>query len=107
MDDILLYLILIVVSVLGTIITRVVVPYLKAKLNKEQMEFLESLIKKGLFAAEQVYNERGQGKTKKEYVYEYVREKVPNLSYSEFEIILEGTGKALNIFGNTNKENTV
>lgn len=98
MNDIILKIILSVISLIGLIITGVVVPYVKSKLNTEQLNSLQTWIEIAIYAAEQKFKEKSQGKEKKLYVYEYIKKQFPKLSYEDFEILLEGTGKALNIF---------
>lgn len=98
MNEPLLTIVLSIISLLGVVITSVVVPYVKSKLSNEQMTSLQTWIEIAIYAAEQLYKDKSQGKTKKEYVYEYVKEHFPNLTYKDFEVLLEGTGKALNIF---------
>lgn len=87
-----------IISILGVLITKVLIPYIKQKLTAEQLVTMQTLLEIAIYAAEQLYQDKSQGKTKKQYVYEYMKQRFPKLTYRDFEILLEGTGKALNIF---------
>ena len=48
--------ILAVITLIFALISRYVIPYAKSKLNKDQMELLQTFVKAGVYAAEQLYN---------------------------------------------------
>ena len=59
--------ILAIITLIGGLIARYVIPWLRNKLDDRKIETLISLINVGVYAAEQLYNS-DQGKEKKEYV---------------------------------------
>ena len=65
--------ILAVITLLFGIFMRYVIPGAKEKLNKDQLELLQIAVKTGVYAAEQLYNS-DQGKEKRQYVIDYLKE---------------------------------
>lgn len=77
-----------------------VIPILKGKLNSQQMETLYTIVTHGVHAAEQIYYSN-QGKEKKQYVLDYLREhgyKVDDEALEmEFKTLIEAAVKELRI----------
>ena len=67
--------ILALITLLGTIVTYVLVPYIKSKTTEKQRDNIYNLTLLAVKAAEQIYNSSGQGKFKKEYVVRYLNSK--------------------------------
>lgn len=65
--------ILAVITLIFGILMRYVIPTAKEKLNKEQLELLQIAVKTGVYAAEQLYTS-DQGKEKREYVINFLKE---------------------------------
>ena len=66
--------ILAVITLLFGLLMRYVIPSVKGKLNKDQLEMLQIVVKAGVYAAEQLYNS-DQGKEKRQYVIDYLAER--------------------------------
>lgn len=62
---------------------------LKSKFGASNYAYIEKQIKDAVLAAEQIFNENSQGKTKKEFVLNYLHKlKIP-LSDKEIDILIE------------------
>lgn len=96
MDEGLVKIILAVISLLGVIVTSVVVPYLKQKTTKEQRDNVKFWVKVAVTAAEQIYKEKGQGKFKKEYVVEFLNSKGIKITPKQLDILIEAAVFELN-----------
>lgn len=86
-----------VISILGAIITYMVVPYLKSKTSKEQRETIMFWVSVAVLAAEQIFNERGMGAEKKKFVVEFLVEKGIKVSLEELDVLIESAVKELNL----------
>ena len=86
-----------VISILGAIITYMVVPYLKSKTSKEQRETIMFWVSVAVSAAEQIFNERGMGAEKKKFVVEFLVEKGIKVSLEELDVLIESAVKELNL----------
>ena len=89
--------ILALIGLLGTIITYVAVPYFKAKTTKEQRDGMYFWVKTAVAAAEMIYNEKGKGLLKKEYVVAFLVERGINININELEVLIEAAVKELNL----------
>lgn len=65
--------ILAVITLLFGLLMRYVIPSAKEHMNKSQLELLQIAVKTGVYAAEQLYNS-DQGKEKREYVINFLKE---------------------------------
>ena len=86
-----------VISILGAIMTYMVVPYLKSKTSKEQRETIMFWVSVAVSAAEQIFNERGMGAEKKKFVVEFLVEKGIEVSLEELDVLIESEVKELNL----------
>ena len=86
-----------VISILGAIITYMVVPYLKSKTSKEQRETIMFWVSVAVSAAEQIFNERGMGEEKKKFVVGFLVEKGIKVSLDELDVLIESVVKELNL----------
>jgi hypothetical protein len=92
--------ILAVITLIGGIVARYVIPWLKSRVDERKMDTLVNLINVAVYAAEQLYNS-DQGQEKKEYVVNLLAEKgyvidVDNIS-TELNAMIESTVKELKI----------
>ena len=85
------------ISLLMTVITCVLIPWIKAKLTNEQQAILKSVIRSGVYAAEQIFGTNGIGAEKKEFVLNYLKEKGINVDSTEVLVLLENCVKELKI----------
>ena len=74
MNDILLKVILGLISILGTIVTGVIVPYIKEKLGNEKLVKYKYWASMAVDTAEMIFKEQGMGEAKKEYVVSFLNE---------------------------------
>lgn len=65
--------ILAIITLIGGLIARYVIPWLRGRLNDRKMELLIELVNIGVYAAEQLFNSE-QGKEKKQYVIDLLKE---------------------------------
>ena len=97
--DIIMQALKLVIMVATLIVTRYVIPLLKAKTNGEKMEKLLKYIQEGVRAAEQIFDE-DDGKTKKKYVMHFVRQLLEQMSISlteeELELLVEAAVRTMN-----------
>lgn len=93
-----------IISILGAVITYVVVPYLKTKTSKEQRETIMFWVKVAVSAAEQIFNEKGKGAEKKEYVVEFLTQQGVRISMEELDVLIESAVKELNLAQQAFKE---
>lgn len=74
MNETMFKIVLMVISILGTVITGIIVPYIKEKLGNEKLANYEEWAMLAVQCAEMVFDERGMGETKKEYVVNFLNE---------------------------------
>ena len=89
--------ILAIIGLLGTIITYVLVPYIKSKTTENQRDNIYNLVLIAVRAAEQIYNMTGQGKLKKEYVIEYLNSKGVKVTIEDLDVFIEAAVLELTI----------
>ena len=58
----------VIIPILGAILTYLIVPFIRAKTTKEQRNEISFWVNVAVSAAEQIYQEKGKGKEKKDYV---------------------------------------
>lgn len=97
MDEGLVKIILGVISLLGTIITVVLVPYLKSKTTEKQRDNIYTIVSLAVSAAEQIYFKPGEGEKKKEFVINYLSSKGIKLTIEDLNIFIEAAVKELNL----------
>jgi hypothetical protein len=85
------------ISLLMTVITCVLIPWIKAKLTSEQQAILKAVIRSGVYAAEQIFGTNGIGEEKKQFVLNYLEEKGINIDSQEVLVLLENCVKELKI----------
>lgn len=62
-----------VAVIIGTVITYVVIPYIKSKTTANQFAYLESIVKAAVFGAEVILDGDGRGEEKRRYVINHVK----------------------------------
>ena len=65
--------ILAIITMIGALITRYLIPWIKSKLTDHQYDALTALVRVGVFAAEQLFTSE-QWKEKKQYVVDLLKE---------------------------------
>ena len=61
-----------VLTLIGVIITAVIVPWIKSKTNEQQQEEIKQWVKIAVAAAEQIFVGQGRGEEKKQWVLEFL-----------------------------------
>lgn len=74
MDDNLFKIIVGIISILGAILTGIVIPYIKEKIGNEKLTKYEYWVNYAVKAAEMIFVEQGMGEEKKEYVVNFLNE---------------------------------
>ena len=85
-----------VVALLATIITVVIIPYIKSKTTSQQQQRLNEWIKIAVAAAEQIYKGVGRGEEKKNYVLAYLAEHGVKIEESYIDAMIEAAVYAIN-----------
>ena len=79
-----------IIGLIVAVLSAFLIPYIKSKYTKEQIDRWENIINNGVAAAEQLYNSN-QGKEKKEYVLKYLQENGVNLDMATIENMIEAS----------------
>ena len=81
------------------VITRYVIPYLKAKTDAEKMEKAMKYIREGVHAAEQIYDQK-DSKIKKAYVMKFSKKLIGKMGFDltrdELELLIEAAVRTMN-----------
>lgn len=88
----------IIIALLGAIVTYIVIPYIKERTTKDQMENLMFWVKIAVGAAEQIYKDKGQGALKKEYVIKFLHDKGIKITEEQIDLLIEAAVFELNNF---------
>lgn len=88
--------ILAVITLIGGIIARYLIPWIKGKLNDQKTEALNSVIRIAVFAAEQLYKSE-QGQQKKQYVLDLLKANGYDINSSLVDAAIEAQVKELHI----------
>ncbi|MBO5828715.1 MAG: phage holin [Paludibacteraceae bacterium] len=101
MNEIWFKLILSLIPVLSIIITGFIVPLIKEKIGYEKLVKYEEWATQAVQAAELLFNERGMGKTKKEYVVNFLNEifnkKKIVITPEQIEVLIESAVKQMKL----------
>ncbi len=84
------------ITVIGAVIAYYFVPFLKAKLGAANYLNALSWAKIAVQAAEQIFQESGQGLNKKVYVLEFLKNKGIHLTPDELDALIESAVLELN-----------
>lgn len=79
------HIMLAVIELLAVIITYRLIPWIKAKTTNEQQAYVRALIKAGVYAAEQIYQNEGMGRKKMEYVKAFLHSHGFDVNITEIE----------------------
>lgn len=89
-----------VIGLLGTIITAILVPYIKGKLNADRQRELARWVKIAVAAAEQLFAGSNMGQEKRAYVLKWLADNGYNVDdsriLSEVELLIEAFVSGLN-----------
>ena len=88
--------ILAIITLIGAIITKYVIPWIKSKLDDRQYNNLKALIRTGVFAAEQLFSTK-EWKEKKAYVVDLLKENGIDVDIAAVDALIEATVRELRI----------
>ena len=95
--------ILAVITLIGAIITRYLIPWIKNKLDDRQYDVLATLVRVGVYAAEQLFS-REEWKEKKQYVVDLLSENGYTIDATAVDALIEATVRELRIEQGDKKE---
>lgn len=78
-----------VLTLIFSLISAFLIPYLKTKVSNEQFSNIQMWVKIAVQAAEMIYNGTGRGEEKKAYVVEFLNSKGVTLNTTEIENLIE------------------
>lgn len=84
------------ISIIGALITYVLVPYLKARTSETQQKKLQAAVQIAVQAAEQIFNKPGAGQDKKAYVLHALNQKGIKIDAAQLDILIEAAVYQLN-----------
>ena len=87
----------IIIPTLGALVTYILIPLIKEKTTKEQRDNIYFWVKVAVSAAEMIYDKKGQGVLKKDYVVDFLMSKGINITSEELDILIESAVKEFNL----------
>lgn len=72
-----------------TIITYVLIPYIKSKTTEKQQEDIKEWVRIAVTAAEQIYNGTGRGTEKKQYVIDWLSKNNIKVDSDKLDALIE------------------
>ena len=88
--------ILAIITFIGGLIARYVIPWIKSKLTDNQYNAFKRLVRIGVFAAEQIFTSE-QWKEKKQYVVDLLKENGYTVDTTSVDALIEATVRELRI----------
>lgn len=95
--ELLMQIVLGLITIMGTILTSLIVPYIKNKTSKEQRESAMFWVEIAVKAAEQIFSEPKTGEEKKAYVIGFLEKAGIKITDDELDILIEAAVKELNV----------
>lgn len=86
----------ILITLLGAVMTYLVVPYIKSKTSQEQQEQIRVWVDIAVQAAEQIMNTPGMGENKKLYVLSFLNNKGIHLTDDQLNMLIEAAVYEMN-----------
>ena len=101
MNDDIFKIILGLISILGTVLTGIVVPYVKEKIGNEKLAKYEEWATLAVRSAEMIFSDKGMGEAKKEYVINFLNDLFNKnkvvITPQQIEILLEAAVKSMKL----------
>ena len=88
--------ILAIITLIGALITRYLIPWIKEKTNEKQFEALKILARVGVYAAEQLFSTE-QWKEKKQYVLDFLKQNGYEIDAPAVDALIESLVRELRI----------
>lgn len=101
--EILVNIILAVIAFLGSIITGVLVPYIKKSKNKNNLMITKMIVDMLVTAAEEIFVGKGKGDEKYKWVYDELVKRYPKIDEKEAKILIESAVNELHNVQNSLK----
>ena len=98
--------ILAIITLIGGLIARYVIPWLKDKLDDRQYDVLCGFVRVGVYAAEQLFTSE-QWKEKKQYVVDLLTENGYEVDSTAVDALIEATVRELRIEQGDNRNSAV
>ena len=86
-----------VIALIAAIITTFLIPWIKSKIDAAKLAQIVEWVGIAVRAAEQIYNESGMGVKKKQYVLDFLADKVCTRDPNSTNAMIEAAVKNLNI----------
>lgn len=98
MSNTMYQILMLVITLIGVLLTRLVVPWLKLKIGNEKMKDIEKWVTVAVTAAEQmkVAGLLPDGQQKKDYVLEFVKDKGITITDEELDALIEAAVYEIN-----------
>lgn len=101
MNNTLFEIILGIVSIVITILTGILIPFIKEKIGNEKLAKYEYWVSTAVQSAEMIFNEKGMGETKKEYVVNFLNKLFNQnkvvITADQIEILVESAVKQMKL----------
>ncbi len=98
MDDGVVQIILAIIGLLGTVITAILVPWIKIKYDAEKRAKIYEYVDIAVNAADQILKvEDPTGEKRKQFVVDYLNDKGFKISMKDLDMIIEAAVNQLNI----------
>lgn len=94
--ELMLQIVLALISIIGTLIAYVLVPYIKARTTEAQQKKIHAAVQIAVQAAEQIFNKPGAGQDKKAYVLQVLNQKGIQIDVTQLELLIEAAVFQLN-----------
>lgn len=101
--EIVVNIILALIALLGSIITGVLVPYIKKSKNKNNLMITKMIVDMLVTAAEEIFVGSGRGDKKYEWVYNELVKRYPKIDEKEAKILIESAVNELHNVQNSIK----
>lgn len=101
--EIVVNIILAVIAFLGSIITGVLVPYIKKSKNKNNLMITKMIVDMLVTAAEEIFVGKGKGDEKYKWVYDELVKRYPKIDEKEAKILIESAVNELHNVQNSLK----
>lgn len=89
MNDFTMELLKVAIILIGTVITYVLVPYIRSKTTPAQRKEAEYWVKLAVMFAEQIYKEKGKGQLKKDYVLQWLNRNNIHITVGQADILID------------------